>query len=57
MKKRLPVNPEYAEMPHICDMVTSFKHYNDITDLLVADVQLFVFYLSHWLVRGIVCLI
>ena len=31
-------------------MVTSFKHYNDVTDQPVASVQLFVFYLALWLV-------
>ena len=33
-----------------CDMVTSFKHYNDVTDRRVASVRLFVFYLSLGLV-------
>ena len=31
------------------DVVTSFKHFNDFTDR-VADVRLFIFYLSHGLV-------
>ena len=34
-----------------CDLVTSFKHYNAITDRRAASVQLFVFYLSLWLVQ------
>ena len=36
-------------------MVKSFLHYNDVTDQRAADVQLFVFYLTHELVR--VCVI
>ena len=34
------------------DMVMSFYHYNDVTDRRGASVWLFVFYLSHTLVRG-----
>ena len=35
-----------------CDMVTSFQHYNDVTDRRAASVRLFVFfYLSLGLVR------
>ena len=34
------------------DMVTSFEHYNDVTDQCAVDVRLFIFfYLSHGLVR------
>ena len=29
-----------------CDMVTSFSHFNDVTDRRAASVRLFVFYLS-----------
>ena len=34
-----------------CDMVTSFLHYNDVTDGRAASVRLFVFYHSLGLVR------
>ena len=34
-----------------CDMMTSFYHYNVVTELRVAYVWLFVVCLSHWLVR------
>ena len=32
-------------------MVTSFEHYNDVTEVSEASVRLFVFYLSQGLVR------
>ena len=36
---------------HRCDMVTSFKHYNDVTNRSAASVRPYVFYVSHVLVR------
>ena len=34
-----------------CDIVTSFKHYNDVTNQRAASVRLFFFYLSLGMVR------
>ena len=34
-----------------CDMVTSFQHYNDVTDRCAASMRLSVFYLCLGLVR------
>ena len=34
----------------VCDMVLSFKHYNDVMNRCAASVRQLVFYLFHWLV-------
>ena len=39
--KKSSKNPEYAEMRHKCDMVTSFNHYNHVKDLGATGMRLY----------------
>ena len=56
-------NPDYAEMRHTCDMVTTFKHYNyNVTDshgsnmrYLVVNMKRIHYLCEHGIEKSIPC--